>query len=80
MMGLAYADAASFIVAIPNTSNVIKGINAVAGTGIASVAHQIAIHIPTPAVRHASVDIVVCWSSNIIMSANNNGPRINPMF
>jgi hypothetical protein len=48
------------MLAIPSGSKIRMGRNAVTGTGIASVAHQIAIHDATAATRHASDGITPC--------------------
>ena len=55
------------------------GRNAVAGTGMASVAHQIAIQSPTAAARQACGSMKLCHCSVANMTAKTAGPRIRPM-
>ena len=62
----------------PSMGKVTMGKKAVTGTEIASDAHQVAIHSPTPATRHASVGMAVWVPSNIIITANMRGPSIRP--
>ena len=78
MIGLAYGAAASRMLAMPKGANTTSGNSAVTGTGIASVAHQIAIQIPAAATRQASVDIACCHGSANIMTTKIAGPRTRP--
>jgi hypothetical protein len=75
---LAYGAAASLRLEIPRGSKITMGRKAVTGTGIASVAHQIAIHNPTAAVRHASAFIALCHCSVASIRANTTGPKMRP--
>jgi hypothetical protein len=52
--------------------------NPVAGTGIASVAHHIAIQMATPATRHAASGIVVWALARDSISAQIMGPATRP--
>ena len=79
MIGLAYGSAASRSVAISSGANAMIGRKAVAKTGIASVAHQIAIQMPIAATRQALGGITSCQFSAANISANRAGPRMRPM-
>ncbi len=78
MIGLAYGAAASRNELILVGANTMMGRNAVAATGIASVAHQTAIHKATAAVRQAMGDMKSCHWCVASITTNNNGPRKRP--
>jgi len=70
----AYGAAASLMGAMPKTGNRTMGSSEVAGMGMASVIHHIAISKTTAVVLHASGSIPFGTGINNTKT-NNNGPR-----
>ncbi len=77
--GLAYGADDAAIGAIPKTGNNTIGSSAVAGMGIASLIHQVAISKTTAVVFHASGSIPEGTGNNRAI-IKNKGPRYRPAW
>ena len=79
ILGFAYGIAASLNETIPINGNNAKGRRAVTATGMASVAHQIAIKLTIAATDQPSE--LRPWGAGIIsIRIKTNKPNINPFF